>query len=198
MKGRFYKKGGAYWPLRQEDKEAFSGFKQGTIFDGNLTRQSERSLLHHQMYFAGLLELAMTYWEPDGGTVSPSEESILTMFCKRVEKVSEQPGALQEAKREFLIMLRQHRAEKYEAPNKSKDALHHWVVVEAGYFDIIMTPFGQKKVPKSISFNAMPDQKDFADFYKAAFSVVWKFILSRTFKTEDEAQAAVDELLSMG
>lgn len=198
MKGRFYKRGGALWALRREDQEAFAGFKQGTVFDGDLTRQSERSLKHHQMYFAGLLELAMTYWEPTGGTISPSEEAILNMFCKRVEKVSEQPGALQEAKCEFLEALSQHRAEQYEAPNKSKAALHFWVKMEAGYYDLVDTPSGVKKIVKSINFNAMSSQKDFSVFYKAAFDVIWKFILSRTFSNEAEAQEAVDSLLAMG
>lgn len=198
MKARWYKRGGALWPLRREDKTEFAKVKQGTVLDGDLSKQTQRSLIHHQMYFAGLLELAMDYWEPEGGTVSPSETAILTMFCKRMEKITGNSGALTEAKEHFVADLKRHRAEHYEAPNKNKNDLHHWVVVEAGYFDIILTPFGQKKVPKSINFNAMPDQKEFNKFYKAAFDVVWRFILSRTFKTEAEAQDAVDKLLTMG
>jgi len=42
------------------------------------------------------------------------------------------------------------------------------------------------------------DQDDFAAFYKAAFSVVWKFILSRTFASEAEAENAIHQLLALG
>ena len=198
MKIRVYKRGGAAWPLRTEDKEVFSRVNQGTVLDGDIARQSQRSLQNHRLYFKGLLGLAMDYWEPTGGTVSPSEENILNLFSKRLEKIAGNTGAVTKAKDQFLADLKCHRANKYEAPNKSINDLHVWVKIEAGYYDLIASPEGMIKVAKSINFNAMSNQRDFDKFYKAAFDVVSKFILSRTFENEAEAQAAINQLLAMG
>jgi hypothetical protein len=60
-----------------------------------------------------------------------------------------------------------------------------------------MTPGGLKKKALSINFNAM-DQYEFNDFYKAAFSVCWQFILSRTFESEGQADNAINQLLAFG
>jgi len=41
-------------------------------------------------------------------------------------------------------------------------------------------------------------QDEFGVFYKAAFSVVWRFILSRAFEDDNQAQNAIDQLLQFG
>jgi hypothetical protein len=53
------------------------------------------------------------------------------------------------------------------------------------------------KQPKSISFHAMT-QTEFADFYQRAFNVCWRFVMSRHFESEQEAQRVIDQLSSMG
>jgi hypothetical protein len=42
------------------------------------------------------------------------------------------------------------------------------------------------------------DQYEFNDFYKAAFNVCYRFILSRTFENEDQADSAINQLLAFG
>jgi hypothetical protein len=42
------------------------------------------------------------------------------------------------------------------------------------------------------------DQDQFNDFYKAAFNVCWRFILSRAFEDDNQAQNAIDQLLQFG
>nr|WP_244896450.1 DUF1367 family protein [Snodgrassella alvi] len=69
--------------------------------------------------------------------------------------------------------------------------------MEAGYFNICVTPAGVVKEPKSISFASM-DQDEFNAFYKACFNVCWNMILCNRFSSKDEAQQAIDQLLSLG
>jgi hypothetical protein len=62
------------------------------------------------------------------------------------------------------------------------------VIVEAGHFDAIQLPDGTlKKHPRSISFASM-DEFEFQQLYKAALDVLWRWVLSRSFRSRDEAE----------
>jgi len=74
------------------------------------------------------------------------------------------------------------------------NALWNGRKVEAGYFDYVMTPNGVTKKPRSINFNAM----DQDDFYKAAFNVCWRLILSRVFEDEQQLENTINQLLAIG
>ncbi|MBA3116223.1 DUF1367 family protein, partial [Salmonella enterica] len=70
-----------------------------------------------------------------------------------------------------------------------------WVTVEAGYFDVVELPDGSiRKVAKSISFAKM-DETEFQGLYKAAFDVLWRWILSRAFKNHEEAENVAMQLM---
>ena len=84
-----------------------------------------------------------------------------------------------------------------EAVKDVDEALHEWIKIEAGHFEYAMTPNGVTKKALSINFNAM-DQDQFNDFYKAAFNVCWRFILSRTFEDERQADNAISQILAFG
>lgn len=69
------------------------------------------------------------------------------------------------------------------------------VIVEAGHFDAIQLPDGTlKKHPRSISFANM-DELEFQQLYKAALDVLWRWVLSRSFRRRDEAENVAAQLL---
>ncbi len=188
---------GSFRPATAMDVELAGAYKLGQPIKVRAVKRKARSLAHLKLYFGGLLELAMDYWEPTGGLISASETHTLKQFCSWLDAKGGDSGALRRAGRAFLGELRQSRGLRIETPHKSKEALHDWIKIEAGYCDLVVTPAGVKKVAQSINFDVM-DQDQFNAFYKAAFSVVWRFVLSRKFNNEAEAQAAVDQLVSMG
>lgn len=188
---------GSLRPATAHDQELMGKWRLGQAVRVQAVQVKPRSLQHHKLYWGGLLELAMDYWEPAGGLVSASEVSTLRRFAAWLDRQSTNSGAVRRACRAFLVELRGSRAQRIEAPEKSKQALHEWVKEQAGYYDLVQTPSGIRRQARSINFNAM-DQDDFAAFYKAAFSVVWKFILSRTFASEAEAENAIQQLIALG
>lgn len=188
---------GSLRPASAADQEHMGKFKVGQAVRVSLTQIKARSLQHHRLYWGGLIEITMDYWEPTGGLVSASETGTLKRFADWLDRKGGNSGAVRRACCAFLDELRHSRGLRIEAPHKSREALHEWIKVEAGYFDYVMTPNGVTKKPRSINFNAM-SQDEFNAYYKAAFSVVWRFILSRTFASDEEAQNAIDQLITMG
>lgn len=188
---------GSWRPVSVADQELANRYKTGQAVRVTVTQLKPRSLLHHQMYWAGLIELAYDYWEPTGGLIASSELGTLKQFADWLDRKGSNSGAVRRACRAFVTELRERRADRIQAPEKSRQALHEWIKLEAGYFRYEVTPTGLRKVPLSINFNAM-DQDQFNEFYKAAFSVVWRFILSRAFPDEQSAENALSQLLAMG
>lgn len=188
---------GSLRPATAHDQELLGKWRLGQAVRVQAVQVRPRSLQHHKRYFGCLLELAMDYWEPTGGLVSASEITTLKQFSRWLDSKSTKSGAVRRACKAFLVELRDSRAQRIEAPEKSKQALHEWVKLESGYYDLIQTPAGVKRQARSINFNAM-GQDEFNEFYKAAFSVIWKFILSRTFETEADAENAVNQLMAIG
>lgn len=188
---------GALRPATQADQELMSQFKLGQPVRVQATLIKARSLPHHKLYWGGLIELAYDYWEPKGGLIGTTEASTLKRFADWLDKKGGNTGSIRRACKAFLVELRDSRAQHIEVPEKSKQALHEWIKIEAGYFRYELTPVGTRKVPLSINFNSM-DQDEFNRFYKEAFTVVWNFILSRCFANEKEAESAINQLLAMG
>lgn len=188
---------GAMHPASATDQEILASWRVGQGVRFTAVQIKPRSLQHHRLYWGGLIELAFTYWDPTGGVLSPSEIATLAKFADWLDVQGSNTGAIRRAAKEYLKALSDKRAKTIQSPKKSKQVLHEWIKVEAGYFDYVVTPAGVKKQARSINFNAM-DQDEFNNFYRAAFSVVWRFILSRTFETEGEAENAINQLLAMG
>ena len=183
-------------PATTHDADEMAKLKVGQPFKVVITNVKQRSLQHHKLFFGGLLELAYDAWQPTGGLLSPAEKHTMKAFCDWMDGKGFDSQYVRQAGRVFLEELTQRRASKIETPHKSKQAILDWLKIEAGHFELQATPGGIRKVPKSINFNAM-DQRRFMEFYRAAFSVCWRFILSRNFSTEEELQNAVDQLSSM-
>ncbi|WP_333609473.1 DUF1367 family protein [Arsukibacterium sp.] len=184
-------------PVTQHDVDELAKLKVGQGVKVTITQVKPRSLQHHKLFFGGLVELAYDAWEPKGGLLSPAEKQTLKLFFDWLNSKGVDTANLREAGRAFLSELMQRRGSKIETPQKSKQALLDWIKLESGHCDIQVTPTGIRKSPKSINFNSM-DQDQFNQFYQAAFSVCWKFILSRQFESEEQLQNAIDQLSSMG
>ena len=101
----------------------------------------------------------------------------------------------------YLKALADHRAKTMTPPemseNQIKQAIHHWIKMEAGFYDLIETPAGLRRQVKSIKFSGL-NQDGFAWFYNSAFGVCWNFILSQHFPSRDAANNAINELIAMG
>ena len=187
---------GGLVPATQSDLDTLGGYKLGQGIRADLVSLKPRSLQHHKKYWV-LVDLAFDYWEPEGGLVSASEIATLKSFTRWLDSKTDQDTKhLENASKQFLSELAQRRGLKIEAPTKDREALHKWIKVEANHCTYEITPTGVRKSPLSINFNSM-SQDDFNGFYKQAFSVVWRFILSRAFNTEAEAEQALDKLLIM-
>lgn len=178
------------------DKEKASSWKVGQALNCEIKQWSARSLQHHKLYWGGLLELAIDYWEPPIDLTTESEKALIRKYSKLLDEYTD-GGFVSEFGEEFLQNLSKKRSQNIEMPHKSKSDLHEWIKDKANYVDVIVTPSGIKRVTKSINFNAM-SQEQFNDYYKKAFNVCWTFILSQSFDDDVKCQQAIDQLLSMG
>lgn len=188
---------GSFRPATEHDQELAASIRQGSALKFSAVKMSARSIQYHKLYFGGLLNLAKQYWTPGGGLITASEKDTLLSFADWLDEKGAKTGAIRSACKQFLTGLKSERAETITLPDASTSALHRWVKEEAGYFHWERTPSGMTKVIESINFNSM-SREEFGLFYKAAFGVIWNFILSRAFKNEQDAENAVQQLMGMG
>jgi len=153
-----------------------------------------RNPAFHRRFFA-LLNLGFEYWEPTGGAISSNERKLVTGYSKYLASFGGSEGALLDAAEQYLDRIADKRSGSISAC-KSFDAFRSWVTVESGHYDAIQLPDGTlRKHPRSIAFANM-DETEFQQMYKAALDVLWRWILSRTFKSRQEAENAANQLLS--
>ncbi|EPJ5522063.1 TPA: DUF1367 family protein, partial [Klebsiella pneumoniae] len=135
------------------------------------------------------------YWEPTGGAISSNERRLITGYAKYLAAYGGSESALLDAAGQYLDRIAEKRS-GYISICKSFDAYRAWVIVEAGHYDAIQLPDGTlKKHPRSISFASM-DECEFQELYKASLDVLWRWILSRSFNSLQEAENAANQLLS--
>lgn len=153
-----------------------------------------RNPAFHRRFFA-LLNLGFEYWEPTGGAISSNERKLITGYAKFLASYGGNEGALIDAAEQYLEQVAYRRVTNGISLCKSFDAYRSWVIVEAGHFDAIQLPDGTlKKHPRSISFANM-DELEFQQLYKAALDVLWRWVLSRSFRSRDEAENVAAQLL---
>lgn len=187
---------GAVRPASSHDAEEVQAAKRGQVYRVKLIKASVRSLQHHRLFFGGLMRMGFDYWEPAGGLISVGEKSGIEQFARFLDSQNNS-SIITEISHQFIDYLTGKRAAKIQATHKSMEQFRKWVIIEAGYYDIVVTPSGLTKVAKSISFSNM-EQTEFNDLYKSCFSVIWRLVLSKNFENEAECQAAIDNLCSMG
>lgn len=197
IKASLIKQGGGLFPVTEADKEQIDKYKQGEIVNGRFTGKSSRSYQFHKLYFGGLLRLALDYWQPRGGILTKDEKDFAKGLISYVESKGYDSEAVKLLLRAYMEKVIAERQCEIETQHKSIEGLHHYVKIEAGYYDAIITPEGVIREAKSISFDSMTHE-DFKEFYKRAFNVVWSMVLVKSFRNEQEAHNAISELLAMG
>lgn len=150
-----------------------------------------RNIRFHRKAFA-LLQLAFSYWEP-ANFVTTVEKTTVGQLGKFLVARGLERETVRNLCVEFLRHLNSRR-QTLEA-EKSFEAFREFMTVEAGYFDVVLTPAGPKKVAKSWRFASM-DETTFSNFYRALFSACWRLVLSQHFDSEDEAESAAEQLLT--
>lgn len=184
-------------PVTSIDADWLKQFNVGQPIKVKVTRQKQRSLPFHRLFFGGLLPFAFDYWQPTGGLIRSNERDAVIWVAKKLDRLADEQGVIVAAAEEALDLLAKKRAEKIPDVEKDINSFRRWLTIEAGYFDIRVTPAGIVKEPKSISFANM-EQEEFNAFYKSCFNVCWNMILCDKFSSEEEAQRAIDNLLSLG
>ncbi len=155
-----------------------------------------RNPAFHRRFFA-LLNLGFEYWEPTGGAISSNERRLVTGYAKYLAMFGGSETALLDAAEQYLDRIADKRTGSISAC-KSFDAYRAWVTIESGHYDAIQLPDGTlRKHPRSIAFANM-DETEFQQLYKAALDVLWRWILSRAFRDQREAENAAAQLLSFG
>lgn len=153
-----------------------------------------RNPAFHRRFFA-LLNLGFEYWEPTGGAISSNERKLITGYAKFLASYGGNEGALIDAAEQYLERIADKRTGSISAC-KSFDAYRAWVTVESGQFDAIQLPDGTlRKHPRSIAFANM-DETEFQQLYRAALDVLWRWILSKAFRDQREAENAATQLMS--
>lgn len=154
-----------------------------------------RNPAFHRRFFA-LLNLGFEYWKPTGGTISSNERRLVTGYAKYLAAYGGNEGALLDAADQYLEQVANRRVTNGISLCKSFDAYRAWVIVEAGHFDAIELPDGTlRKHPRSISFSNM-DEIEFQRLYKSALDVLWRWVLSKSFSTQTEAENVAAQLMN--
>jgi len=162
-----------------------SKIKLGDVLVAEFKRVRNPAFLRR---FFALLNLGFEYWEPTGGAISSNERKLINGYAKFLATYAGNESALIDAAEQYLEQVANRRVINGISLCKSFDAYRSWVIVEAGHFDAIQLPDGTlRKHPRSISFANM-DELEFQQLYKAALDVLWRWILSRSFRNRDEAE----------
>ena len=152
-----------------------------------------RNAAFHRRFFA-LLNLGYEYWQPTGGAISTNERKLVTGYAKYLASFGGSESTLLDAADQYLERIADRRAGSISAC-KSFDAYRSWVTVEAGHYDAIQFPDGTlRKHPRSIAFASM-DETEFQQLYRAALDVLWRWILSKSFRSPAEAENVAAQLI---
>lgn len=179
-------------PATQADIDILNALPIGAFLE--VTATSKRNPRFHRKFFS-LLNLGFDYWTPLSVSLSQVERNVIKNYTNFLISFGADRDAMENAAESFLSRWEQKRSERVVQIVKSFDAYRRWATVEAGYFTEMVMPSGViVKEPMSIKFSRM-DETTFGDLYKSVFSVLWTHILSRTFKSEQEAENTVNQLM---
>ena len=187
-------KSGGLAPLSPEDEEVIKRYGVGEVIAFDKLPSKVRNPQFHRKYMA-LLKLGFDYWEPLGGTLCPSESSLLANFTGFLSELLGYADVLEECRDAFTTKLREKRS-SYSV-EKSFLAYRRWVVAEAGFYSVITLPNGAiRKEPKSIRFAKM-DEHEFDELYRASFNVIWNQIVrpGGYLGSEAEMENVVNQML---
>lgn len=189
----FIKTAGVLVPADDHTKEVFEKYKAGGVIKGDF--KQVRNPKYHRRFFA-LLNLSFEYWEPSAGVLQGSEKNIIKSFVNALSKYMDDKETIKVFARHFLENVVAARRNRITTITKSFEAFRKEILVEAGFYELVHTTSGIKKQAESISFAKM-DEDRFREVYKAVFSVCWNRVLCKTFPTEQEAENAINNLMSL-
>lgn len=172
------------------DRELIAKFKYGATVHGDFKKM--RNAKFHGKFFA-LLALAFDYWEPKGGLITRQEMRGIVGLAKYFEELNGKPGQLTNAVQAYIDKLEKDRVQRFPVVEKSREAFREWITIEAGHFNLVMTPAGAERRAKSISWSKMDDVA-FEALYKDVFATCWRLVLQSHFETEAEAMSAAEQL----
>lgn len=180
------RQGKALLPVNDSDAEAIQKLKHGTIYKADVT--APRNLKFHRKLFA-LLNETFSHWEPSGMIASVEKQTTerFGKFLIRHGVSSDAVSALQSAFFDELEFARQH-----TNGEKCFESFREWVTIESGFYNVILTPAGPRKVAKSISFAKM-DEVEFSDLYKQILNTCWMLCLDKIY---DNQERLAERLLS--
>ena len=183
------RRGDGLFPVNPSDLDAVRKLPVGKPCKASVVQP--RNLAFHRRAFA-LMNLAFDYWQPETLITRTESETV-----RKLGQFLVANGMSQEAAWDVLGPFTEHLSAQREGMEfgRSFEAFRDWLTVEAGYYRLVQSPAGPRKDPRSISFAAM-DADSFREYYRAIFGVLWRVVLSRSFPSEQAAQAAVDQLLS--
>jgi len=182
----FIKTSAGLVPVSEADREIYNRWKLGGVICGKFTQS--RNYKHHKRFF-GLLNLAFDYYEPSSGVLTNDEKRIATKIFQTLDNSSNNSGVMLDWGREFMKAESTLRKSQIENIQKAFEPFRTEMIIESGFYDEVIVPTGVKKVARSISFASM-DEHQFRELYKAMFNTLWRFVLSRYFKNEAEAEEA--------
>lgn len=188
---------GTFAPATDVDYSEAAKVKQGESIRVEAKRFKQRSLQHHRLYWAGLLELVAQYWEPEETFLASHERAVMRSMLEWFKAIGMEENsvrALTDIFKQYAQHVTEQRSEKLPPVIVTKDAIHEWMKIKCGYYDILTIPSGRYYKPKSINFNAM-DQEQFQEFWRRAVNVAWRYVLSRHFDDEAAVNDAVNKLL---
>lgn len=179
-------------PHTEHDKEIYNRWKLGAVIIGNF-KEIRNPQFHRKLF--SLFNLAFDYYEPSSGVLTADEKRIATKIFMTLDNHNNKNGFFINYGREFLRAESEDRRATIETIEKAFEPFRKWLIIEAGFFDVVIVPRGTVKEAKSISFASM-GESEFGILYKSVLNVCWRFILSRTFSSEAEVENAADQLLS--
>ena len=188
----FIKQGAVLVPHTPHDLEIFNKWKIGAVISGDF--KQVRNPRFHRKFFA-LLNLTFDYYEPSSGVLTSDEKRISKQIFLTLDNYNNNNGFFIDFGREFLKAESELRKSQIENIEKAFDPFRKWAIKEAGYYDVHVLPSGTVETAQSISFAKM-DELEFSQLYKSVFNVCWKFVLSRFFNNENEAEQAAVSLLN--
>ncbi|WP_312559782.1 DUF1367 family protein [Atlantibacter hermannii] len=154
-----------------------------------------RNPAFHRKFFA-LLNLGFEYWVPTGGAISSNERKLVNGYARYLAAFGGNESALMDTAGQYLDQIASRRITNGISLCKSFDAYRAWVTIESGHYDAIQLPDGTlRKHPRSIAFANM-DETEFQQLYRAALDVLWRWILSRAFRDQREAENAAAQLMN--
>lgn len=170
--------------------DALRELPEGKALKGQIV--APRNEAFHRKVFS-MVQLAHQMWEPTT-YLSSVERHTVQMLADYLCQNGLNADAVSSLCIGFMQRLDDKRSERSDF-DKSFQAFRNFITVEAGFYDVVITPAGPRKEPKSWSFAKM-DEDTFQELYKAIFGVCWSLVLEQRFESPEAAEAAAEQLLN--